>query len=70
MSVCVADNLLTNPIGFLQMDKLQEQYAVELMELVEDTVEYFCTDKLISGETVWAMVEGLATAKINQFPTE
>lgn len=52
------------------MNELEEQYAVELMELVEDTVEYFCTDKLISGETVWAMVEGLATAKINQFPTE
>ena len=52
------------------MDKLQEQYAVELLELVEDTVEYFCTDKLISGETVWAMVEGLAAAKIKQFPTE
>ena len=52
------------------MNELEEQYAVELMELVEDTVEYFCTDKLISGETVWAMVEGLATAKIKQFPTE
>ncbi len=70
MSVCVADNLLTNLIGFLPMNELQEQYAVELMELVEDTVEYFCTDKLISGETVWAMVEGLAAAKIKQFPTE
>ena len=70
MSVCVADNLLTNLIGFLPMNELQEQYAVELMELVEDTVEYFCTDKLISGETVWAMVEGLAAAKTKQFPTE
>ena len=70
MSVCVADNLLTNLIGFLPMNELEEQYAVELMELVEDTVEYFCTDKLISGETVWSMVEGLATAKLKQFPTE
>ena len=47
------------------MNELEEQYAVELLELGEDTVEYFCTDKLISGETVWAMVEGLALSLIH-----
>ena len=35
----------------------------ELTELIEDTVEYFCDDKLISGELTWLVIECLAKAK-------
>ena len=48
----------------------QEKQLVELMEIMEDTVEYFCDQHIISGETVWNMVASLAQAKLNvEFPT-
>ena len=39
----------------------------ELVELVEDTVEYFCNENRISGELTWLVIESLATAKIEMF---
>ena len=38
--------------------------ALELKELIEDTVEYFCDDNMVSGELAWIMVETLAEAKL------
>jgi|TARA_B100000965_G_scaffold33217_1_gene24557 hypothetical protein len=47
-----------------------DKQLVELMEIMEDTVEYFCDQHIISGETVWTMVASLAQAKLNvEFPT-
>ena len=40
--------------------------AQEIRELVEDTVEYFCDENMVSGELAWIMVEALAQAKIAQ----
>ena len=48
-------------------EKLEHQ-AVEVMQLIEDSVEYYCTENVISGELVWSMIKGLAEAKLNQFP--
>lgn len=49
---------------------VREKQLVELMEIMEDTVEYFCDQHIISGETVWNMVASLAQAKLNvEFPT-
>ena len=45
-----------------------ELQAVEVMELIEDTVSYYCDEKMTSGEMVWTMVSCLAQAKLNQFP--
>ena len=49
------------------MTELESQ-AIEVMELIEDSVEYFCTENVISGEKVWTMVAALADAKLAQFP--
>ena len=40
--------------------------AHELRELIEDTVEYFCDENMVSGELTWIMVECLAKAKIQE----
>lgn len=36
----------------------------ELIELIEDTVEYFCDQEIVSGETAWTAVSALAAAKL------
>ena len=51
------------------------QASVELKELIEDTVEYWCSQRyeegeLISGETAYKMIECLALAKQAQFNGE
>ncbi len=38
----------------------------ELRELLEDTIEYFCDENMISGELAWLVTETLATAKLEQ----
>ena len=45
------------------MNITQEQ-ATELREIIEDSVEYFCDQNLLSGELVWTITECLATAKL------
>ena len=36
----------------------------ELIEIIEDSVEYFCDSQQVSGELAWTLIECLATAKI------
>ena len=43
---------------------------VELTEIVEDTVEYFCDKEQVSGELAWTVMECLATAKIAELKGE
>ena len=53
------------------MTQSQEQLkneAVEIMELIEDVVEYHCDEKCISGEKMWVMINALSTYKLNEFP--
>lgn len=38
---------------------------ITMMELLEDTIEYFCDENMVSGETAWTMVASLADAKLN-----
>lgn len=45
-----------------------EMQAIEVLEIVEDSVEYICAEHVISGEKVWTMVAALADAKLAQFP--
>ena len=35
----------------------------ELRELLEDTLEYYCDENMISGEVAWKIVECMAVAK-------
>jgi len=46
--------------------QITREQAHELRELIEDAVEYFCDNNLISGETGWTVVECCAAAKIAQ----
>ena len=46
---------------------LSQQDADDLRELIEDTVQYYCSDRLVAGETVYKVVECLAVAKQAQF---
>ena len=46
--------------------QITKEQAHELRELIEDTVEYYCDQNMISGETAWTVVECCATAKIAQ----
>jgi len=45
-----------------------ELEALEVMETIEDSVEYICNEYMLSGEKVWTMIAALADAKIAQFP--
>ena len=42
--------------------------AIEVMSVIEDSVEYICNEYQLSGEKVWVMINALSEAKINQFP--
>ena len=46
---------------------LQEQ-AINVLEIIEDSVESICDEHVISGEKVWTMIYALAEVKLNQFP--
>ena len=39
----------------------------ELVGLLEDTIEYFCNEYLISGELAWTVTQSLAQAKLEMF---
>ena len=42
----------------------------ELTALFEDTAEYYCDDKIISGQKLWTVLECLATAKLDELNGE
>ena len=44
--------------------------ASEVLEMLEDMVEYVCKENTISGEKVWFMVNELSRIKLEQFPQD
>lgn len=42
----------------------------EITELFEDTAEYYCDDKFISGQKLWTVLECLAAAKLAELNGE
>lgn len=38
----------------------------DLKELLEDSLEFFCDNYMVSGELAWICVQALATAKIKE----
>ena len=53
------------------MDELRQQQLIELKELLEDTIEYYCDEHMVSGQVAWTMVASLAEAKLNvEFPND
>ena len=47
--------------------EISKDKAHEFRELLEDTIEYFCDNEMISGELAWTMAECLAVAKQAEF---
>ena len=48
-------------------NELLQKQAINVMELIEDTVEMLCDEHVISGEKVWTMVGALADIKLQEF---
>ena len=46
---------------------LDREVNNELVEVIEDAVEYVCNERMISGQLAWLVVETLAEAKIAEF---
>ncbi len=54
------------------MNELSDERISQLLalqELLEDSIEYYCDEHMVSGEIAWTMVASLADAKLNvEFP--
>ena len=50
--------------------ELNRTDLAELTALFEDTAEYYCDGKVISGQKVWTVLECLATAKLAELNGE
>ena len=75
--MCQLDELSTttniSPPGLLflhQQDKrapffmrISREQLNQLTEIIEDSVEYFCDENILSGQTVWTVLECLSVAK-------
>ena len=44
--------------------------AMEVLEMLEDMVEYVCKEHTISGEKVYFMIHELSRIKLQQFPQD
>ena len=47
-----------------------ESEAMEVLEMLEDMVEYVCKEHTISGEKVYYMIHELSRIKLNEFPQD
>ena len=43
---------------------ISTENAHELRELIEDSIQYFCDENMVSGELAWIMVQAVAEANI------
>ena len=48
--------------------QLLQKQALNVMEVIEDSVEMLCDEYRISGEKVWTMISALSDYKLNEFP--
>ena len=52
-----------------EQQQLQNE-AAEVLEMLEDMVEYVCNEHRISGEKVYFMINELSRIKLQQFPQD
>ena len=52
-----------------EQQQLQNE-ASEVLEMLEDMVEYVCKEHTISGEKVYFMIHELSRIKLEQFPQD
>ena len=46
------------------MNNEREKQLLELKDIIEDSIEYFCDEHMVSGEIAWEMVGALSDAKL------
>ena len=51
------------------MQITQEQHQ-QLIELIEDSVEYYCDQNRLSGELIYTIIEAYSAAKVAQLRGE
>tara|TARA_B100000073_G_scaffold90593_1_gene71437 strand:- start:1056 stop:1220 length:165 start_codon:yes stop_codon:yes gene_type:complete len=49
------------------MTTIDRELHDDFIGLIEDTVEYFCNENMVSGEMAWIIMQCYATAKTEQF---
>jgi len=49
---------------------LSREQLSELIEVIEDTVEYYCDQQILSGQLVWTCIESLAITKLAELNGE
>ena len=52
-----------------EQQQLQNE-AFEVLEMLEDMVEYVCNEHRISGEKVYYMIHELSRIKLEQYPQD
>ena len=52
------------------MISLNQETHQQLKEIIEDSVEFFCDENMVSGELTWIVIQCLAEAKIAQLRNE
>ena len=52
------------------MNKKEQLQAIDLMELIEDSVQHHCQENMMSGAAASLMVRALSIAKLQEFPVE
>ena len=52
-----------------EQQKLESE-AMEVLEMMEDMVEYVCKEHTISGEKVYFMIHELSRIKLKEFPQD
>ena len=50
--------------------EISREQSSEIQEVIEDTVQYFCDQHVVSGELAWTLVQCQATAKIAEIKGE
>ena len=48
------------------MYSIKKESLTQLRELLEDTIEYYCDENMISGELAWTITGVFAEAKIHE----
>ena len=50
--------------------EISREQSTEIQEVIEDTVQYFCDQHVVSGELAWILVECQAVAKLAELRGE
>jgi hypothetical protein len=50
--------------------EISREQSQELQEVIEDTVQYFCDQYVLSGELVWTLVQCQSIAKLAEIKGE